>query len=75
MPTSVTRLNLFFIRFLEPARVVFVFFEVFSGGFILLELEMMNFVPIIFNFFFRGAGFANYLRMFARFLSICKIWE
>ena len=28
---------------LEPARIVCVFFEAFSGSFILLELEMISF--------------------------------
>ena len=38
----------------------------FSRGFILLELEMTGFLPIIFRLFFRQAGFAHYLRMFSR---------
>ena len=41
-----------------------------------LELEMISFLPLIFKFFFRGAGFTRYLRMFSRvFVSFWKIWE
>ena len=43
-----------------------VFSEAFSGDFILLEVEMIRFLPIIFKLFFR-AGFAHYLKMFSRF--------
>ena len=54
-----------FLRlFKEPARIVSAFFEAFSGVFILLELEMASFLPIIFKMFFRGAGFDHFLRMF-----------
>ena len=38
----------------------------FSRGFILSDLEMTGFLPIIFRLFFRQAGFAHYLRMFSR---------
>ena len=61
--------------FKEPAPIVFVFCEGFSGGFILFELEMVSFLPIVFKLFFRESGFAHYLRTFHRFFSICKVWE
>ena len=61
--------------FKEPAPIVFVFSEAFSGGFILFELEMVSFLPIIFKLFFRESGFAHYLRVFHGFFSICKVWE
>ena len=44
LSTSVTRLQFVFKMFLrffkEPAEIVCPFFEAFSGGFILLELEV-----------------------------------
>ena len=55
--------------------MVCLFFEAFSGGLILLELEIVSFFPIIsklFLLFFRGAGFAHYLRMFSRFFPFVK---
>ena len=57
------------LRFLkEPARIVlWGFFEAFSRGFISLELEMISFLSLIFELFFRGVGFAEHLRMFLIF--------
>ena len=50
-----------FLRFFkEPARILSVCLSVFSGGFILLELEMISFLPIISKLFFK-AGLAHYL--------------
>ena len=40
----------------EPAGTVCHPFEAFSRGFILLELEVINFLPIIFKIVFRGAN-------------------
>ena len=51
---------------------VYFFFKKFSGGFTLLELEMVNFLPVIFKLLFRGARFAHYLRMFSRFFQFLK---
>ena len=55
--TSVARYNLFFVSFLdgscffkEPAGIVYYAFEAFSRGCILLELGMINFLPIIVSF-------------------------
>ena len=42
-------------------------FEAFSRGCLLLELEMISFLPVIFKLFFRVAGFAHLLRMFPCF--------
>ena len=57
---SVTRLNLLFVCFLdgflffeEPVGILCHAFEAFSRGCILLELEMITFLPIIFKLFFR----------------------
>ena len=62
-----------FLRFFkEPAQIACVFFEAFSGGFILLELEMISFPRIIFKLFFR-ARFAHYLTMFSQVFFIYKI--
>ena len=73
--TSVTRLNLFFRCFSDSSRffkesagIVRHAFEAFSRGCILLiELKMISFLSIIFNFFFRVPGFAHLLEMFSRF--------
>ena len=43
----------------EPVGTVCHAFEAFSRGYILLELEMIGFLPIIFKLFFRVAGFAH----------------
>ena len=51
---------MFLTFFKEPVRKAFVDFEAFSGGFILFELEIISFLPMIFKLFFRGAGFAHY---------------
>ena len=60
-----------FLRFFkEPAQIVCAFFEAFSGSFILLELEMISFLAMIFKRFFRGAGFAPYLKMFSSFFYV-----
>ena len=45
-------------------------FEVFSGGFVLLEQEMISFLRIIFKVFFREAGFRHYLRMISPFFLL-----
>ena len=37
----------------EPAGIVHHAFKVFSRGCILLELEMISFLPIVFKLFFR----------------------
>ena len=59
-----------FLRFFkEREQIVCVFSEAFSGGFILLELEMKSFLPIISKPFFRGTEFVHYLRMFSRFFA------
>ena len=57
------------LAFKEPAGTVCHSFEAFSRGFILLELEMISFLPIIFKLFFRVAGFAHLLRVFPCFYS------
>ena len=76
LSTSVTRLQFVFYSFLDFLRNHHEqsgsFFETFSGGFILLQLEIISFIPIIFKLLFRGAGFAHYLRMFSRFFPIVK---
>ena len=55
-----------FLRFLKkPARIACLLFEAFSGGFILLDLEVISFIPIISKLFFWRAGFAHYLRTFS----------
>ena len=71
LSASVTRLNLFFecfsngSRFLkESAGIVCHAFETFGGGCILLELEMISFLPIIFQLFFIVTGFAHLLNAF-----------
>ena len=51
------------LDFKEPAGAVCHSFEVFSRGCILLELEMVSFLPITFKRFFGVAGFAYLLRM------------
>ena len=56
----------YFLNFKEPAQFFCVFFEVFRG-FILLELEMISFLPLIFKLFLREVGCTHYLRMFSRF--------
>ena len=61
--------------FKELAGTVSHVFEARIRGGILLELEMMNFPPIIFKLFFRVAGFAHPLRMFSYFYPHLKIWE
>ena len=57
---SVARLNLFFVCFLDgslffekPAGIVCHAFEAFIIGCILLELEVISFLPIIFKLIFR----------------------
>ena len=55
--------------FKEPAGTVCYSFEAFSRGRILLKLEVLSFFPIIFNLFFRMAGFYYLLRMFSCFYS------
>ena len=72
VPTSVTTLQFafMFLRSLnELVRKVCVFLEEFSGAFILLELEMISFLPIIFRLLFRGAGFTHYLKSFFPFVK------
>ena len=76
LTVSVTRLQFAFWMFLrffkEPARIVCVLFEGFSGWFVSSELEIIIFLSIIFKHFFRGAGFAYYLRTYSRFFSFVK---
>lgn len=57
---SVTRLILFFVCFLDGslffeklAEIVCYAFESFIRGCILLEVEVVSFLPIIFKLFFR----------------------
>ena len=53
--------------FKEPAGTVCHSFEAFSRDRILLELEMISFLPIISKRFFRAAGFAHLSRIFSYF--------
>ena len=71
-------MNLFYIfdftilqDFLRNQQKQPAFFETFTGGFILLELEMISFLPIILKLFFRD-GFGHYLRNFSRFFPFVK---
>ena len=71
-PTSATKLNLFFGYFLDGSRffkeaagIACQDFEAFSRGCILSELEMVCFLTITFELFFRVAEFAHLLRMFS----------
>ena len=57
------------LAFKEPAGVVCHSFEAFSIGCILLESEMISFLPMIFKLFFRVARLAHLLRMFSYFYS------
>ena len=61
------------LAFKEPAGTVCHSFEAFSRGCILLELEMISFLPIIFKLFFRVAGFAQLLRVFL--FPFLKSWN
>ena len=73
IPTKAFPVWIFYV--IEKFCAGSIFFEAFSWGFILLELEMISFLPIIFKLFFRGVGFSQYFRTFSRVFSICKIWE
>ena len=56
------------LGFKEPAvGAVCHSFETFSRDCILLESEMISFLPIIFKLFLRVAAFAHTLRMFSCF--------
>ena len=58
--------------FKEPAGISCYAFEAFSRGCILLELEMISFLPIIVVFlysFFLVTELAHLLRMFLRFYT------
>ena len=61
--------SLMVLAFKEPAGTVCHSFEAFSRFYIALELEMISFLPTIFKFFFRVAGFAHLLRIFSCFYS------
>ena len=76
--TPVTRLDLFLGFFLneshfffkEPTGKVCHTLEAFScRGCILLELEMISFLPIILKLFFRVARSGHLLRVLSRFYS------
>ena len=74
LASAILDFNLFFrcfLNFLRNQQEQSVFFEAFSGGFILLELEMKSFLPIVFKLFWR-AGFAHCLKMFSRFFPFAK---
>ena len=65
-PSSATRHNLFFGCFLDGSRflketvgIVCHAFEAFSRGCILLDIEMISFLPKLFKLFFRIAKFAH----------------